>query len=115
MTPLFIKLYLDEDVDVLVADLIRGYGFDVALTRDAGRLGASDTDQLTYAAAQQRTIVTHNRIDFEELATAYFNAGKEHAGIIIAVRRPPFEIARRLLVILNHVSADEMRNQLRYI
>jgi hypothetical protein len=35
--------------------------------------------------------------------------------IIIAVRRSPYEIVRRLLAILNHVPADEMKNQLRYI
>jgi hypothetical protein len=38
-----------------------------------------------------------------------------HYGIIFAVRRPPQEIARRLLVILNQVTADEMENQVRYI
>lgn len=29
MNHLFIAIYLDEDVDVLVADLIRAHGFDV--------------------------------------------------------------------------------------
>jgi len=36
-------------------------------------------------------------------------------GIIIAVRRPPYEIVRRLSLILNQVTADEIQNQLRYI
>jgi hypothetical protein len=31
------------------------------------------------------------------------------------VRRDPYELARRLLVMLNRVAAEEMRNQLRYI
>jgi hypothetical protein len=35
---LFIELYLDEDVDVLVADLIRARGFTIVTTRDAGNL-----------------------------------------------------------------------------
>lgn len=39
----------------------------------------------------------------------------QHGGIILAVRRPPQEIVRRLLVIINHVTADEMKNQIRYI
>jgi hypothetical protein len=42
MSRLFIALYLDEDVDVLVAELIRAYGFDVLTTRDAGLLGEDD-------------------------------------------------------------------------
>jgi len=36
-------------------------------------------------------------------------------GIIIATRNPPYEIVRRLLLILNQVTADEMQDQLRYI
>jgi len=38
-----------------------------------------------------------------------------HYGIILAFRRPPQEMAQRLLVILNQVTADEMENQVRYI
>jgi hypothetical protein len=38
-----------------------------------------------------------------------------HHGIILAVRRRPYEIARRLILILNQVTADEMRDQLRYV
>jgi hypothetical protein len=49
------------------------------------------------------------------LAQEYFAAGKTHYGIIIAVRRSAYEIARRVLVIMNHVTADEMKNQIRYI
>jgi len=30
-------------------------------------------------------------------------------------RLPVYELVRRLLIILNHVSADEMQNQMRYI
>ena len=70
---------------------------------------------MAYAVRQQKTLLTHNRADFEALAQRYFAAGQTHYGIIIAVRRPPYEIARRLLTILNHVTADEMENQLRYI
>ena len=115
MSDLFLHLYLDEDVHVLIADLIRARGFAATTTRDAALLTLADSDQLTYAASQGMTLVTHNRDDFEQLAEAFFAAGQPHAGIIIAVRRPPYEIARRLLVLLNDVPRDEMINQLRYI
>jgi len=115
MSGLFIELYLDEDVDVLVADLVRARGFSVTTTQEAGRKQKTDDDQLAYATNQQQVLVTHNRVDFEELAQQYFAGGKSHSGIIIAVRRAPYEIAQRLLVILNHVSADEMSDQIRYI
>jgi predicted nuclease of predicted toxin-antitoxin system len=84
---LFIELYLDEDVDVLVADLIRARGFTASTARDVGNLHEDDDEQLAHAADNQLAFVTHNRAD----------------------------IVRRLLVILNNVTADEMVNQIRYI
>jgi len=112
---LFIELYLDEDVDILVVDLVCGYGFVAETTRDAGQLSSSDAAQLAYAVSQQKTLLTHNRVDFETLATAYFNVEKTHYGIILAARRSPYEIVKRLLLILNHVTWEDMQNQLRYI
>jgi hypothetical protein len=133
MSRLFVELYLDEGVDVLLADFVRDRGFTVVTTRDADQLGANDATQLAYAASQQKTFMTHstsprpegprpegsgqahNRADFEALAQTYFSSGQSHWGIIIAVRRDPYELARRLLVMLNRVTAEEMHNQLRYI
>ncbi|WP_254566462.1 DUF5615 family PIN-like protein [Oscillatoria sp. HE19RPO] len=115
MTDVFIRLYLDEDVNVLVADLLKVKGFDVITARDAGTLHSSDPEQLAYAVSQQRVLLTHNRVDFEELAQAYFSSEQIHYGMIFAVRRPPPQIVQRLLVILNEVTADEMENQVRYI
>jgi hypothetical protein len=112
---LFIELYLDEDVDVLVTDLLRARGFVADTTRDAGLLGAGDAAQLEFAAQNGYALFTHNRDDFETLARNYFSTGQSHYGIIIAVRRLPHQIVRRLLIILNQVTADEMRNDIRYI
>lgn len=111
MSRLFIELYFDEDVSALVADLARARGFAVTTTREAGRLGGSDEEQLAYAVGQRKTLLTHNRADFESLARDYFAAGRTHFGII----RPPRELLGRLLAVLNQVTASEMENQLRYI
>jgi predicted nuclease of predicted toxin-antitoxin system len=110
VSSVFISLYLDEDVNVLVADLLKARGFDAITARDAGKLHATDAEQFTYAVSQARTLVTHNRTDFEELVQAYFASGQMHYGVIFAVRRSPQEIAQRLLVILNQVTADEMHS-----
>jgi predicted nuclease of predicted toxin-antitoxin system len=112
---LFIELYLDEDVDVLVAGLVRARGFHAITMQEAGQIRNNDAEQLAYTVNQQKTLLTHNRADFEALAQQYLTTGQTHYGIIIAVRRLPYEIVRRLLTILNHVTADEMENQLRYI
>jgi len=100
---------------VLVADLVRARGFDVVTTHEAGQSGKSDPEQLAYATLQGRTILTHNRRDFEALVRCCAATGQDHPGMILAVRRSPHDIARRLLRILNQVTADEMQNQVRYI
>lgn len=113
--PLFIELYLDEDVSVLIADLLRARGFVVTTTQEARQIGCSDAEQLAYAVRQRKVLVTHNRADFEALARNYFSSGDKHFGLIIAVRRPAHDIAKRLLALLNEVTADEVENQLRYL
>jgi hypothetical protein len=84
-------------------------------TRDKGQLQNTDAQQLAYTVSQQKTILTHNRGDFEALAQTYFAAGQTHYGIIIAIRCPSYELVRRLLLILNHVTAAEIQDQVRYI
>ncbi len=115
MNEIFIKLYLDEDVDILVAEIICSKEFYVISTNEMGRKGKSDSQQLKYAVSKKCAIVTHNRVDFEELAKEYFADNKMHYGIIISVQRLPQEISARLLSILNDFTADEMKNQIIYI
>lgn len=49
MSQIFIELYLDEDVSVRLADLLRARGFVVNTTLEAGNLGCADREQLEYA------------------------------------------------------------------
>lgn len=118
MTPasLFIRLYLDEDVSILLAELLRPRGFDVLTSRDAHTLGQSDAAQLSFASAQQRALLTHNRADFEALHLAALRDSRPHSGIIIANRRhSDMGLARRVMNLLNTFTADEITNQLLYL
>ena len=115
MSTLFIPLYLDEDVHGLLPDLLRARGFDVVSTQQAGNIGLDDAAQLAFAVSHSRTLLTHNRADFEALAATYSAQNTPHAGILIAVRRPIYELTRRVLILLNAVTADEMHNQVRYL
>jgi predicted nuclease of predicted toxin-antitoxin system len=115
VTRLFVAVYLDEDVPVLVADLLRTQQYEAMTTVEAGRRGKSDAEQLAFAAEHGYALLTHNRLDFEGLARDYLATGRTHAGIIIAVRRPAYELVRRLDAILDEFTADEFRDQLRYI
>lgn len=80
---LFIELYLDEDVSVLLSELLKGRGFKSSTTRDSGMLGRSDKEQLDYAVKQKCVFLTHNRIDFENLHTEYLKSGKEHSSLYL--------------------------------
>lgn len=64
---LFAELYLDEDVSALTAILLRGRGLNVVTALAEHTLGQDDAAQLAHAAALGRCIITHNRLDFEQL------------------------------------------------
>lgn len=115
MSRLFAEVYLDEDVSVLVADLLRARGFRATTARDAGRLGQSDIGQLDYAVSLEMVFLTHNRADFEALHRHYLGEGRNHWGVIVAARRQPPLIVASLLRLLNKLTADELRDQLLYV
>ncbi|MEH2069998.1 MAG: DUF5615 family PIN-like protein [Nostoc sp.] len=76
---------------------------------------ASDKKQLAFAVSVERCILTHNRLDFEKLHTNYLINHQSHAGILIAKRRNPYEIAERIAILLNTLTANEIFNQLLYV
>lgn len=78
------SLYLDEDVSVVVAAILRARGFDVQTAREAGQLGRSDLEQLGDGAVAKHVLLIHNRVDFERLHQKWLETGRPHAGIIIA-------------------------------
>lgn len=112
---LFAQLYLDEDMDVLVARLLEARGFSAMTTQEADCIGQTDREQLAYAVDHERTFLTHNRTDFEQLGKQYFQEDRTHYGVILATRRPPRPLTRRLLHLLNHLTAEELKNQILYI
>lgn len=65
-------VYLDEDVSVIVAAILKARGFDVVTARDAGQPGRSDFQQLAFGAEAGRVLLTHNRVDFERLHREWF-------------------------------------------
>ena len=115
MSQLFIRVYLDEDVDVLIAELLKARGFEAFTTRESGQSGNSDTEQMEYAVAHRLTIFSHNRVHFEAMDRLFRENGRKHLGMIIAARRSPYSIARRLLAILNRVTAEEIEGLILYM
>ena len=81
--------YLDENVNVLLAERLRADGYDVLTTRDAGRLGSDDDDQLLFAAREGRVLYTHNMKDFRRIAMEWARAGRSHAGLLYSSEEEP--------------------------
>lgn len=109
------RLYLDEDVHVFIADALRLRGYEATTTRDRGRLGADDFDQLAFVQRHGYTLLTYNVQDFPRLHYQWLTAGKHHPGIIIASREHPGQNVRALLNLLALVTAEEMVDQLEYL
>jgi len=108
---LFIRLYLDEDVHKRLAVALRLRQFDVISVHELGRWGLGDEEQLTLAAQDGRALFTYNVEDYLKLHLAWHTREQTHAGLILSDQLSLSETLRRLLKLLNHVSADEMRGQ----
>jgi len=112
---IFAQIYTDEDVDILVSALLMARGLDSTTVLEQRMLGELDPKQLSFATSIGRCILTHNRIDFEKLHTSYLLNDQAHAGILVAKRRNPYEIAERVAILLDTLTADEIANQLLYL
>jgi hypothetical protein len=80
-----IKIYIDEDAmdgDLAAAPRSRGV---IAITAiDAGLVEKPDEEQLAFAAANEYVLYTFNLSDFYRFHTQWVQAGREHAGMILA-------------------------------
>ena len=109
-----LRIYLVEDVDVLLGRLLNIRGFDCTSAPEEGHLGSRDEQHLDWASAQQRIIISHNRVDFEKLARKWWNV-RDQAGIVLAVRRADtYELLRRVLPVLNIYDQSGWRNTVMY-
>ena len=110
-----LRLFLDEDVHTALAVALRKRGHDAVHTLEEERLGLSDESQLNFATEKNRCLVTFNVGDFVRLHNRWFEAGREHAGIIVSKQLPVGESLRRLLALLQRESGDSMQGQVRFL
>lgn len=113
---LYIASYFDENVSGQIADALARKNYDALTAKQAGMLGKSDEEQLDFAVAEQRTIITHDRQDYLKLHLRHLTQGKHHSGIIILNQRKEVgQMISGLLDLFEHTTADEIENQLRYV
>ncbi len=75
--------YLDECVNHRIIPYLRQRGFTVTTARDEGMLGATDEEQLQFAAARSLVLLSYNRRHFARLHEAFRRQGRPHAGIAL--------------------------------
>lgn len=115
MTTLFAKVYLDENMDIRLAALLRHRGFYATTAHAVGLLRADDRTQLSYAATNRYCLVMHNLREFEALHDSFLSAGQLHAGIIVASAKNVYRLVDHLARLLNTLTADEIANQILYV
>ena len=114
---LFIRLYLDEHVWRKLAAELRERGFDAVNVAEVGREGFSDEEQWRFAAAEGRALLTFDKDggQFVDLVADWFYSGQQHYGLIISAQLPRGELLRRMLKLLNSVTAEDMANSVRFL
>lgn len=76
------RFYLDEDLPQELARVARAQGLDVTSSHDVGNNGKSDPEQLDYAAAEDRCLVTANHRDFRHQTDRFAADGRAHRGVL---------------------------------
>ena len=100
----------------LVAAL-RSRGVPVITVLDAGLTEKTDEEQLAFATERGCVLYTFNVSDFHRLHTELANAGREHAGMILAPqqRYSVGEQLRRILRLRASMTAASIRNQAEFL
>lgn len=80
------KFYLDANLSRRIAERLRQKRHDAVSAQDVGNLDLSDAEQLAYATAEGRAIVTKDIVDFTALSRDTIASQKPHAGIILCPR-----------------------------
>lgn len=106
-----IQFYTDEHVPKAVARGLRQRGVDVITVQEAGMLGASDEEHLSFAQEQGRVIFTQDE-DFLRLHASE----RHHAGIVYAHQQTAVgEMIRGLMLVFELLESDEMEGHVEFL
>jgi predicted nuclease of predicted toxin-antitoxin system len=121
-----VKLLLDETISPKIARELRGRGdFDVqAIKGDRPDLEAvADREIVRRIAAEQRTLVTNDVLDFQLIHNQMLAAGEEHYGLIFTSDSTmprnktsiPLWVRSLAKVLTEHPADDALKNRVRHL
>ena len=110
-----VKLLIDEDTHLVLAEALRNRGYDALHVREVGRLGRDDQAQMAFAVQQQRCFLTCNVGEFVVMHGNYMTSGRDHFGIIVTAQKPIGLMLRQILRFLQSHSASDVHSQLFFL
>jgi Domain of unknown function (DUF5615) len=107
-----LRYFFDQHYPRPVAQGLRRRGIDVLTAQEARRCGSPDADQLAFATAQDRVMVT-----FDPDYLALHGSGVAHAGIAWcpATKYLLGELIQMLVLLHRVLDRDQMRNRVEYL
>jgi hypothetical protein len=111
-------MLIDQDLD---HDILRGLirripRLDAITAFEVGMSVATDVELLSWAAAEGRIIVTHDRTTMPIHAAAAMDHGKNIAGLFIVSRRLPLRhVIDDLEIMITCTESDQWINVIRYL
>jgi len=107
-----IRFYADEHFPKPATQALRRRGIDVLTTQEARHIGSPDAEQLAFATAEERVIVT-----FDSDYLALHQSGVQHAGIAWCPEQKYNigELVRALLLVHGVLDQQSMRNHVEYL
>ena len=107
-----VRFYLDENVQIAIAEQLRQRKIEVVTARSLEQLGDTDPNHLARATRLGCVLCTHDT-DYYQLASA----GTQHAGIIIGQqdKHTIGDWVKGLTLIHAVYSAEEMQNRVEFL
>ena len=111
-----IRLYLDEDtISRALMSALSARNVDILSAHVVGLVTVPDEEHLRFATSAGRTLFTFNTRDFARIHTEWLSSGRHHAGIIVSDQIQVGQLTRRLLRLLDGLSAADMRDRLEFL
>jgi predicted nuclease of predicted toxin-antitoxin system len=106
-----LRFYLDESLNVAVANALKRRGIEAVSAKESGNLGLADSEQLAYAIENNYVIVTHDAdflaiaLDLNHKGIVYTHLQKYRLGDLI----------RRLQLLWDIAEPEDMTNRVEYL
>ncbi len=74
-----IALYLDEHIQISLAEALRARGIDILTPQEAQNTGLEDIQQLAFATENSRVFLSYNKRHFAKIHYQWMDINRPHA------------------------------------